>query len=168
MTNKKIKIIFSHGQESTPHGSKILAMSDLAIELGFTTCSIDYRGIKSPDDRVKFLLSQNLNDNDNEIILVGSSMGGYTSLVASKEIKTLGIFLLAPALYIENYDVHTYPTQDNCEIVHGWDDDIIPFQNSVRYAQESKCSLHLINGDHRLNSSLSEVKSLFKAFLEQF
>jgi hypothetical protein len=168
MNTNKIKVIFSHGKESTPTGSKITALSEIAHKKGFLVESIDYRGIKSPEDRVNFLIDHQLNKDGLGIILVGSSMGGYTSLVASEIINPLGVFLLAPALYIDGYLTHEYPIPNICEIIHGWNDDIIPFDNSVKFASKSKCSLHLIKGDHRLNNSLEKVKQIFSEFLNQF
>jgi hypothetical protein len=51
------------------------------------------------------------------------------------------------------------------EIVHGWSDDIIPPEHSIRYAKEADCTLHMISGDHRLNSSIEVVEGLFGRFL---
>jgi hypothetical protein len=41
------------------------------------------------------------------------------------------------------------------------------FHLSIQYrlAQQAKCSLHLIAGDHRLNSSLATVSQIFDLFL---
>ena len=35
-------------------------------------------------------------------------------------------------------------------IVHGWRDDVIPVENSVRYAKQYNAALHILDGDHRL------------------
>ena len=51
------------------------------------------------------------------------------------------------------------------EIIHGWSDDIIPVEHSIKYAEQTQCTLHLIDGDHRLNSSLHQVIELFNVFL---
>ena len=51
------------------------------------------------------------------------------------------------------------------EIVHGWSDDVIPPEHSIRYARDADCSLHLISGDHRLNSWLVQVLDLLGLFL---
>ncbi len=94
-------------------------------------------------------------------------MGGYVSLVAAQTNKPLGIFLLAPALFMTDYNQQTYITDLNhLEIVHGWSDDIIPVEHSIKYAQQAKCSLHLIDGDHRLSSSIEQVMGLFQTFLK--
>ena len=50
---------------------------------------------------------------------------------------------------------------------HGWSDYIIPPENSIRYAQEADCTLHLISGDHPLNSSIEVVEGLFEGFLRK-
>ena len=46
-------VIFSHGQESGPWGTKIRAMAELVKELGCSADSIDYQGIADPTERVE-------------------------------------------------------------------------------------------------------------------
>ena len=105
-------------------------------------------------------------DEKSDFLLVGSSMGGYVSLVASEQVNAIGVFLLAPALFMEGYEYQTYTSNNNVEIVHGWSDDIIPPpENSIKFAKESDGSLHLISGDHRLNSSIEVVEKIFLNFL---
>lgn len=159
-------VIFSHGKESGPWGSKITKLANTAKELGFAVDSIDYTDLPTPDERVVKL--KNVLESQNQpYILVGSSMGGYVSLVAAQINKPVGIFLLAPALFMPNYKQQTYPTDlKHLEIIHGWSDDIIPVEHSIQYALNAKCSLHLINGDHRLNSSIEQVTTLFQLFLK--
>ncbi|MCG7531750.1 alpha/beta hydrolase [Psychrobium sp. MM17-31] len=160
------KIIFSHGKESGPWGSKIKRLADIAKSFGCDVDSIDYTNTLDPDERVA-RLAEVLAQQSDDLILVGSSMGGYVSLVASSQTnsKIKGVFLLAPALYIDGYQVQEYSTAPNIEIVHGWSDDVIAPEHSIRYAKTAKCSLHLIDGDHRLNSSLETVEELFSQFL---
>lgn len=161
------KIIFSHGKESGPWGSKIKRLAQTAKALGFEVDSIDYQGISSPEARVEKLLDYVANESE-PYIYVGSSMGGYVSLVAAESSQPKGIFLLAPALYMDDYERQEYFAQNkNIKIVHGWSDDIVPIENSIRYAQPNNVNLHLINGDHRLNSSIEEVATLFEAFLSR-
>ncbi|MGB1297205.1 MAG: alpha/beta hydrolase [Psychrobium sp.] len=160
------KIIFSHGKESGPWGSKIKRLADIATSFGCEVDSIDYTDTFDPDERVAKLIKVLAQQSD-DVILVGSSMGGYVSLVVSNQnnLDIKGLFLLAPALYIDGYQVQEYSTSPNIEIVHGWSDDVIAPEHSIRYAQTAKCSLHLIDGDHRLNSSLETVEELFSQFL---
>lgn len=162
-----MKVIFSHGKESGPWGSKIKALAQIAESQGYTVRSIDYTGISCADQRCT-MLHDDLMASAEPYILVGSSMGGYVSLVASASefIDCRGLFLLAPALYMPGYSEQEFTVSQKTEIVHGWADDVIPVENAIKFAQQHDCTLHLISGDHRLNSSLDEVKVLFEQFLK--
>jgi pimeloyl-ACP methyl ester carboxylesterase len=100
------------------------------------------------------------------LLLVGSSMGGWVAAEAAARLNARGVFLLAPALYIP-----TYPSQapmvpaERSEIVHGWGDEVIPCDNAIRFARERQCTLHLVQGDHRLNARIPLLRALFDTFL---
>lgn len=163
-----MKVIFSHGKESGPWGSKIRRLAYIAREHGFEVDSIDYSGMDDPELRVKKLRAILVNENLDELILVGSSMGGYVSLSALDSQLPKALFLLAPALYMPNYNIPNNDFSDSLiEIVHGWSDNIIPVEHSIKFAQQYHHTLHLIDGDHRLNSSKDIVASLFTRFLAQ-
>jgi len=162
-----MKVYFSHGKESGPRGTKIKRLAKIAENMGCGVESIDYTDTMDPDLRVERVLGVLAKEQD-EFVLVGSSMGGYVSLVASQEVHAQAIFLMAPALYIPGYERQEYRSRcSHIEIVHGWSDDVIPVEHSIRYAKEVDCTLHLISGDHPLNSSLEVVARLFERFLEQ-
>jgi len=161
-----MKVYFSHGKESGPWGSKIKRLADLCKTRKLEVESIDYTDVANPDLRVERLITR-LRKEQEDILLVGSSMGGYVSLVASEMINTRGIFLLAPALYMASYEHQTFPSRENIEIVHGWSDDVIPVEHSIRFAKEADCPLHIISGDHRLNTSINVVADLFERFLDR-
>jgi predicted esterase len=163
----KPKVIFAHGKESGPWGSKIRVLAELAKSKGCEVDSIDYTDlVDEPDGRVARLVGL-LKEEEGPVILVGSSMGGYVSLVASENHKVAGVFLLAPALQMPGYERQAYQSKaKRIEIVHGWGDDICDPQHSIDYAKTAGCELHLIEGDHRLNSSLDEVLVLFAGFLD--
>jgi alpha/beta superfamily hydrolase len=162
-----MKVIFSHGKESGPWGSKIKAMADLAESRGCEVDSIDYTDlVDEPDARAERLIAV-LQQETGPVILVGSSMGGYVAMVASEQCAVQGLFLLAPALQMPGYERQSYASKaKRIEIVHGWGDDVIPPEHSIEYARQADCSLHLISGDHRLNSSLDTVLELFGLFLK--
>ena len=162
-----MKLYFSHGKESGPWGFKIKRLAKLAEAQGCDVESIDYRDCMDPDLRAERLLAH-LREAAQDFILVGSSMGGYVSLVASAAVQTRALFLIAPALYIPSFQVqHFASTAEHIDIVHGWSDDVIPVQNSIDYAREADCSLHLISGDHPLNTSIEMVEVLFEQFLQR-
>ena len=159
-----MKVYFSHGKESGPWGSKIKALAEIAREMGCAVESVGYSDLSDPDLRVERLLDELSREKD-QVVLVGSSMGGYVSLVAADEVRTRGLFLMAPALYMKGYQQQTYTDKPRIEIVHGWDDDVVPPEGSIRFARKADCTLHLVRGDHRLKSSLDEVERLFRSFL---
>ena len=161
-----MNLFFSHGKESGPWGFKIKRLAKIATAKGCNVDSIDYRDSMDPDLRVERLLAR-LQHESRPFILVGSSMGAYVSLVASASIQTHALFLIAPALYIPSFKKQQYvSTAGHIEVVHGWSDDVIPPQNSIDYAREADCSLHLISGDHPLNTSIDSVETLFERFLD--
>lgn len=159
-----MKVYFSHGKESGPWGSKIKRLAEAAKAQGCDVDSIDYTDLQDPDRRVERLVEILQQEND-DFLLVGSSMGGYVSLVAAEQVNPKGVFLLAPALFISGYRQQNYRHNTDVEIVHGWSDEVIPPENAIRYAKVAECSLHLIEGDHRLNSVLDVVEGLFIQFL---
>jgi len=162
-----MKIYFSHGKESGPWGTKIKRLAEIAESRKYAVEAIDYTDTMDPDLRVERLLDALARERD-DYLLVGSSMGGYVSLVASESIDASAVFLMAPALYIPGYRRQEYHSRAaQIEIVHGWSDDIIAVEHSIRYAREADCTLHLIAGDHALNGSLDRVEGLFEGFLER-
>ena len=160
-----MKVYFSHGKESGPWGTKIKRLAKIAEAMDCAVESIDYTDLMDPGLRVERHLEVLAREEDS-FVLVGSSMGGYVSLVVSGTVDAKAVFLMAPALYMPGYEGQQYPLRStHIEIVHGWSDDIIPAEHSIRYAKEADCTLHLISGDHALNSSIETVASLFEQFL---
>lgn len=159
-------VVFAHGKESGPWGSKISALAALAGQAGASVLSIDFSDLNSPDARVARLLATPLPEHDT-LLLVGSSMGGYVVTVGSETLKPDGLFLMAPALYRGGYD-NQQPHAHACHvgIVHGWSDAVIPVASSIAFAQQHRCELHLIDGDHRLNAALPTISVLFRNFME--
>ena len=158
-------IIFSHGQESGPWGTKICAMAELVRGMGCTADSIDYQGIADPTERVEKLLRECVNIDDT-LILVGSSMGGHVATAAAERLGAAGLFVLAPAYYIEGHeDLTPDPPNIPICIVHGWKDDIVPVANSIRFANRCFATLHVVDGNHRLTDNLEQIKDYLKRFI---
>ena len=166
MTEKGL-VHFIHGKESGPRGSKIVALSGVAYDLGWQVSSLDYSHTVDPAARLEQLLASCSNEH-RPLMLVGSSMGGWVAAEAVQRLPVHGVFLLAPALYMPGY-----PSQEpvvpgeHTEIVHGWDDEIIPYENSVRFARLRQCTLHLVQDNHRLSNCIPQLCKLFAAFLER-
>lgn len=160
-------VVFSHGQESGPWGTKIRSMAAMVEELGCKAESIDYQGLADPTERVEKLIAE-CRAIDDVLILVGSSMGGHVATAAASSVDAAGLFVLAPAYFMEGYEELTPPPPDIpiC-IVHGWHDDIVPVDNSIRFARRCKATLHLVDGDHRLTENITEINGYLKRFVRQ-
>lgn len=158
-------VVFSHGTDGTPFGTKIRALYEIAESEGFEVAAVDYRGIDDPDDRVQ-MLHEFCRDFTGHLVLVGSSIGGYVSLAAAPTLHAKGVFLMAPALYMPGVPALKRGLPD-CPIalVHGWRDEVIPCEQSMRFARENKLALHLVEGDHRLHAAIPFMRYLFQYFL---
>lgn len=165
-----MKIIFSHGLSGHPNGNKIQLLSQIAASKGHTSDSIDYTDTTDGDIRAN-RLSDIVTTQKQAFCLVGSSMGGYASLVAAKVADRQllrGIFLMAPALYLPRYQQQQFPMDiKHVEIVHGWQDETVLYEHSIRYARAANCSLHLIDDNHRLSQQTEAIGKLFAAFLDK-
>jgi pimeloyl-ACP methyl ester carboxylesterase len=158
-------VVFSHGKDSGPWGRKITALADVARSEGYEVESVDYRGMETVKARSDRLIEvcQTLSG---DLVLVGSSLGGYVAVAASSLLHARGAFLMAPALYVEGLPPLRERVLDcPAAIVHGWRDEVVPFEHSVRFAREYNSSLHLLDDDHQLHDQLRFIKYLFEYFL---
>ena len=158
-------VVFSHGQESGPWGRKICALAEVARAQGHNAHSVDYRGIEQPCARVARLV-----DFCRELagapVLVGSSLGGYVAVASASQLQARGVFLMAPALYLQGLpQLRAGVLECPAAIVHGWRDDVVPYEHSLRFAHACKAALHLVESDHRLHSQLRVIQNLFEDFL---
>jgi len=164
-------VIFSHGHLSSPQSLKIRELEPVARESGFDTLAIDYRDLQDePVARAQRLIEA-IAKQSAPPVLVGSSLGGWVSMHAAETVPVAGLFLMAPALYLEDRvpegvvpESYT-PRCDRVVVVHGWHDDIIPWQHSLRFAEANQAALHLLNSNHRLESAMPELKTTFRQFL---
>ena len=160
-------MIFSHGQESGPWGTKIRAMAENVRALGCRADSIDYQGIANLGDRVSKLVGE-LAGVAEPLLLVGSSMGGHVATAAAEKLDLVGLFVLAPAYYMPGFEELTPPLPETpfC-IVHGWRDDVVPVDNSIRFARQCRAALHILDGDHRLTDNIDEINFLLAQFVRK-
>jgi len=158
-------VVFSHGQESGPWGRKITALADVARAEGYEAHSVDYRGIDEPRARVAKLVDF-CKELTGDLVLVGSSLGAYVVVTSASLLHARGVFLMAPALYLEGLpELRAGVLDCPAAVVHGWRDDVVPFEHSVRFAQAHKAALHLLESDHRLHNQVRVIQYLFEYFL---
>ena len=160
-----MRLLWCHGSLSSPWGAKSTALAETARDMGLTMEGPDFSDQDDPDSRVNRLVSI-LAEDDRPAILAGSSMGGYVAAAASMAARVPAIFLLAPAFYLPGYAMHVFSNlPDLVTVVHGWDDDVVPVDNAIRFARTHKATLHVLPDGHRLENSVDELRALFARFL---
>lgn len=160
-------VIIAHGKESGPQGNKIKALSQVARKHRFLVIAPDFRGMHDPEERLAHLLDL-ARGVSGPLYLAGSSMGGYVVIRASQMLDTEGLFLMAPAIGIPGYaDQLLEPGCSTIRVVHAWQDEVIPVQQVITWAQQHKAELHLVNSDHRLSSELELLKFLLGCILKK-
>ena len=161
-------VVFNHGKESGPWGSKIRALAEVARARGAAVESPDYQDLDNADARVARLLDLPLPPHE-KLVLVGSSMGGYVATVASVQLKPAGLFLMAPALYLARpeYAVEAPASgATHTSIVMGWNDELIPVANVLRFGETQRLPLLLVDDGHRLSESQPVLNERFARLLD--
>jgi alpha/beta superfamily hydrolase len=158
-------VVFSHGLDGSPFSTKIRAMYEIAEAEDFDVSAVDYRGVSDPYQRVQMLVDF-CHGFHGHLVLVGSSLGGYVSLAAARNLHAKGVFLMAPAIYTAGLPPLKWGMPEcPIEIVHGWRDDVVPYDDSMRFAKQYRLPLHLVESDHRLHSAIPMLRYVFQHFL---
>lgn len=192
MQNPIITVIYSHGRNGSPwYGFKIEALRPVALKLGVNMISIRYPEEMTVVEMEQKLLDV-IKDDVNipgDLVFLSSSRGAYITTRLSTTVSDLfncepirfdddkklpqrhllGQFLIAPAFYIKpDY----YPDQNptpleglKTTIIHGFDDNVIESDNSIKFAKRFKSQLYLVDGGHRLNSQREKLCLFFENFL---
>jgi predicted esterase len=145
---------FIHGLESSGHGTKGMFFRerypDMIIE--------DYFG--SFPQRMEKL--EGLLENQDNLILVGSSYGGLMAAMYAclHEERVAKLILLAPAINLEPYEPYRNQILHMpVTIVHGLRDDVVPLSDVRKIS--SRCFVNLdfqmVNDDHPLSATFSSL-----------
>ncbi|MGK2944470.1 MAG: alpha/beta fold hydrolase [Desulfuromonadales bacterium] len=160
-----LTVIFAHGRESGPWGTKIRALAKVAERLGCQVISRDDRDNRDPELRVVRLIDE-VKAIDGPVVLVGSSMGGYVATVASQVVRPVGLFLMAPAFGLPGYvNQAPLPISRELTVVYGWDDDIVPVEPVLDFARKHLAMLHMVPAGHALLEQVEWLTQIFELFL---
>lgn len=166
-----LTIYLSHGLESGPDAYKVQALQQRALACpDCTTVVMDYRHLTDPGARLDHLLAtlQARGDDPLDCLFAGSSLGGWLSAMLGARHPTRGCFLVAPAIGLEAYPESSPLLQtEHVHIIHGWQDEVVPIEPVLAYAGRYRCSLRVLNDDHRLHASMATILADFDAFLDQ-
>ncbi len=165
-------LILSHGLESGPDATKVTALAKIAAPLGFESVRPDFRDLDATrdvrriDERIARIVRHA--PKNTPIVLAGSSMGAFSSALASMQLDCVGLFLIALPVAIPNYsrafEVRRVPTA----LVHGWDDEICPVDDAIAFARERGDAITLVRDDHRLGAHVDFIAQVFAQFLQRF
>ena len=164
--------ILSHGLESGPDATKVTAMAGVAEQRGWRTIRPDYRdldaahGLEAAPLRLARLLDA-AKSVDGPLVLAGSSFGAFVSGLASLQVETKGLFLLALPLVLRGHDTRFDAAKVPLAIVHAWDDELIPARAVVDFAEARRATLHLVDDNHRLSAHVEDSAVWFGHFLDR-
>lgn len=166
-------IILSHGSNSSPLATKVSALAAVAEKLGYTTERPDFSAmdkaghVASVAPRID-KLTRCIEASPSAPILVGSSMGAFTSGLASLRARCKALFLLALPMEIDDYGERfdmdqTVPSM----LIHGFDDDICPLSDALEFAHASAMPSLVVADGHRLAEHVDIINAQFSLFLKR-
>ncbi len=165
-------LILSHGLESGPEATKVTALAKIAEPLGFRSVRPDYRDLdvhRDPariDERIARLLAHA--PEGSPVVLAGSSMGAFTSALASTALNCVGLFLIALPVAIPGYARAFEAARVPTALVHGWDDELCPVEAAIAFARMRGDGITLLRDDHRLSRHVDYIADQFGLFLRRF
>jgi alpha/beta superfamily hydrolase len=166
---RTVHVFLSHGLESGPDSTKVQALKAEAESFnGVTATALDHRSTKGPATRLQQMRSaiEKSGARHENIVLVGSSMGGWVCAQTSAETPVLGCFLLAPALAMKDYPESSPQIQArHTQIIHGWDDDVVLPMPVIELAQTQNLPILVLPDGHRLQNSLERLVSEFRTWM---
>jgi alpha-beta hydrolase superfamily lysophospholipase len=187
-------VVASHGLLSSKDSEKYIALGKRLSREGIALLRFDFRGIGESDGRleddtvsrrimdlgsaINFLRSQK--DLGNRIGLLGSSLGGYVSLLkASRDQKIRAVVIWATPFHLDDLksnkgaEGHSLPDEvffkdlpkhrllpllsevSNCMVIHGEKDELVPVDQAweIFHSLSAPKEIHIIEGsDHRLTN----------------
>ena len=161
-----MKVIFSYGKTVDAGEARLHAFEAVAAKYGIEVENVPYDHDCPADERAAILLDVvKRQENPGELILVGSSMGCYGSILASMEVPVLGLFLISPALFMYKVNDYSLKGSRHTAFVVGWKDPVIPVPKVLDYVREEAAEVHVLADDHHMASSLDYLAGLFDLFL---
>ena len=135
-----MKILFLHGLESKPGGSKVKFLEKHGYEV-LNPFLPKYSWDESLEN------AQTLIDSENPDIVIGSSRGGAVAL--SIKTGTASLILIAPAW--KRFGGERHGQLCGGIILHCREDKIVPYEDSVELSGITGANLIPCGADHRMN-----------------
>jgi predicted alpha/beta-hydrolase family hydrolase len=165
-------VILSHGSDSGPDATKVSALARIAESLGWCASRPDYReddthGYAGAVPARVARLVEALRGTPRPRVLAGSSMGAFTSGLASLQIPCDGLFLIALPIDIPDCPQRFEMARDvPSMLVHGYRDELCPSDAALAFARARGMPALLLDDDHRLAGHVAAIERQFRTFLE--
>ena len=171
--------ILSHGFESGPDATKVVALADVAERFGWSHERPDYTDLDAKREisdlgdvearLVRLRALAQAAAARGPLVMAGSSLGAYISARIALDLSNAGVptqalFLMAPPLTMGPLPVLDAPKVP-ISIVHGWDDELIPAMAVADWAQARRARLLLVDDSHRLAANVQTSADAFAALL---
>ena len=125
------KVVYLHGLESKQNCLKVHYLRDIGFEV--LNPKMDYKDPNCFDE------TQELIENFNPDLIIGSSMGGYFAWFMGKYFET-PVLLLNPALHSRNFEPNIDILGDEDPLIYlivGKNDNIINYEKTLNYLDEN-------------------------------
>lgn len=161
-------VVFCHGLESNPHGSKVQALR----AAGFEVVAPDFQG-QNLAARVETLMPVLRGAPD--VVLVGSSYGGLAALYGgilhvAAGGRLRGLVLCAPALHWREPPADVLLLREPPAptiVIHGRRDEVVPVAASEAWAGGfPEVELVLVDDEHRLKESMAAIVTAVRRFVD--
>lgn len=195
-------VIGSHGLLSSKDSEKYVALGERLAKEGLAMLRFDFRGCGDSEGKMEeSTVSGRMADLssaiefvksylglENQIGLLGSSLGGYVSLIgASTEEKIRAVVIWSTLLHLDGLAskkgrqdmpelgevffkdllkhrlLPLLPNVPNCLVIHGEEDDLVPVDQAweIFHNLGSPKEIHVIEGaDHRLTQSAHRQRAI--------
>jgi len=177
-------LYYIHGYQSEPNSTKGTLFKEKlnAIPIKYRDCKPEQLKISDAIKKIKKQIQ-----NDNNAIIIGSSLGGLLAAKTALENQNIKkLILLNPAIIPPTQDItkiHELPEhilkemQDpqlfkqkikpKIYIILGTMDDIVPNWWSVEFAKTQEATIQFLHDDHSLTQHINKLPNIIKKCLDE-
>ena len=153
-------ILFLHGLESAPHGSKYRALVKVFGE--GSVLAPDFRGV--PDAIERLRIAEEATRGLTGLFLVGSSFGGLVGgLLASQHPERIRAAVFAAPAFHRPAASGIERVPEQSIILHGTEDDVVPIEASRTFSKKFGVPVVEVEDGHRLKGSEALMVGLTRA-----
>jgi predicted esterase YcpF (UPF0227 family) len=177
-------LYYIHGYQSSPDGEKaaLLKATLHAIPIAYRESAPEELVISECLSRISDVIA-----NDQQVILIGSSLGGFLAASTALTHSTVKqLILLNPAIIPPEIDLDTIEgmplrilqemrdprlfqqkIKATITILRGTLDDIVPDEWILTFAQAQNATIGLYNDDHRFSKNMSRLPEIISELIQQ-